>query len=224
MTFRVRRAAVLMVASLILAACAGSENREKPISNRVIEIAQAQRAAKKIKGQPQAALQITRAQVDATEFSLIRITNDTSGSVATAGLVEINRGTQSYILATSQAIYLKGGFVTGTRGLGVDLMSAAVPSTVSAAVKAGSYTRVHRYLTADNKLVPFSYACTMVLGPATKIIQLERSYNVRIAQENCSGDGVSFSNSYAMAANGQVWQSSQWIGPEAGKLKIEQLK
>ncbi|MEM7438835.1 MAG: YjbF family lipoprotein [Pseudomonadota bacterium] len=214
---------MLVIFGIMLAAC-GSDDRERPISNRLIDVLKSVRAQKQAKGQPQAALQITREQVDATEFSLLRLTVQKTGTVATAGLFEINQDTLSYQLATSQAIYLKGGFLTGTRGLGHDLMTAAVPSSVAAAVKADTYERVHRYLTADNKLSVQRYRCTMSLGGPTKLTQLDRSYNVRIAKETCTGEGRAFNNSYAMAAGGWIWQSSQWLGPFAGQVKIEQLK
>lgn len=223
MTFGVKPAALALIAALALGACS-SEDRGTSMAERLLDSYKAQRAAKRTKDQVPAAARLTRAQIDAAKTPIVRLTLKSSGTIATAGLAEVNRGTQTYLMATGQAVYLRGGFLTGTRGLGHDLMSAAVPGSVAAAVRAGSYTRVHRTLTADNQLVAASYACTMRLGGPTSLDQLGRRYAVRMATETCTGETGSFTNSYALGSGGQVWQSTQWIGPVAGSILVEQLK
>lgn len=221
-----RTAGLLASCILLLAAC-GSEGRDKPLSTTLFDALKAQRAAKRAADQTPAAARLTRAQVDAAQTPILRLTLQVSGTVATAGLAGQNAGTQTYLMATTQAVYLKGGFLTGTRGLGHDLMSVDLShSSVAAAARAGSQTRVHRYLNSENTLVALSARCTLSTGGPSTLTQLERSYSVRPVVEDCvAEDGTSFRNTYALdAATGQVWQSSQWIGAEAGQLLIEQLK
>lgn len=220
------------LALLALVSC-GSDNQPASLTDELVGTlrgALAQRQSLR-KGQVvvQAADQVTRAQADESTFPLIRITSGNTGVKATAGALERNGDTLTYLMASDAGVYMRGGMMTGTRGTGSDLMSLALPHrSVAAIVKAGQHQRVHRYLNAENRLFKVAFTCSTTLGGAKTLTQLGRSYRVRTAVESCQGTmqdkAVSFQNTYDMDARGQVWKSRQWISPASGYVVIEQLK
>ena len=157
---------------------------------------------------------------------LIRVTLGETNSQATAAELARNGDTGTYLMATSQAVYLRGGLMTGTRGLGFDLMSAALPyRSVKALARSAGHQRVHRYLNGENQLEKQLFTCSVSVGAPAKITVLQTSYTVRRVVETCASDSHSFTNTYDMSPRtGQVWQSRQWVGPTADYMRIEQLK
>lgn len=215
----------LCAAALVLAGC-GSEGNAPDLTDQLVSTLQETLQQRRATKAPQAAASVTRAQVDQSTVPLLRLTVGETNSQATAAELARNGDTATYFMATGQAIYLRGGLMTGTRGLGYDLMSMDMPyRSVAAALKGGSYTRVHRYLNGENRTVKLSATCSMQVKRTGTLTQLERQYSVRHVVETCTGEGVSFQNTYDLdARSGQVWRSRQWVGPVAEHAVIEQLK
>ncbi|MCP5091735.1 MAG: YjbF family lipoprotein [Gammaproteobacteria bacterium] len=214
-----------LVLSLGLAGC-GSDNQTPALSDHLLSAAKTLTAKK---GAPDpgraAAARLTRAQVETSTRPLIRLSLEEDGTVATAAKAAENRSTASYFMATGQAVYLKDGLLTGTRGLGNDLMSLDVsPATLPAALSAGHSARTYRYLDPEGQIYPLNITCTLSAGPARTLIQVGRSYGVTPVSETCQGGGESFTNLYQInLGSGQIWQSVQWVGPIVGRMKIEIL-
>lgn len=215
----------LFAAAFALASC-GSEGNAPDLSDQLLATAKGTFEQRKNKTAPQAAAAVTRAQAEQSTVPLIRLTVGATGSQATAAELARNGDTATYFMGTGQAIYLRGGLMTGTRGLGYDLMSLDMPyRSVAAALKGGNYTRVHRYLNSENKTVKRSAICSMQVTGTKTLTQLDRQYKVRQVVETCQGSEMSFVNTYALdARSNQVWQSRQWVGPVAEHAFIEQLK
>lgn len=212
-------------AAFVLAGC-GSEGNAPELTDQLVATAKNTFQQRKAANAPQAAAAVTRAQVEQSAVPLLRLTIGATGSQATAAELARNGDTATYFMGTGQAIYLRGGLMTGTRGLGYDLMSLDMPyRSVAAALKGGNYTRVHRYLDSENRTVKLTANCSMRVERTQTLTQLERQYKVRHVVETCAGDGVSFQNTYDLdVRSNQVWQSRQWVGPVAEHALIEQLK
>ena len=215
----------LFAAALMLASC-GSESNTPDLVDQLVATAKSTLEQRKNRNAPQAAAAVTRAQVEQSTVPLIRLTVGATGSQATAAELARNGDTATYLMGTGQAIYLRGGLMTGTRGLGYDLMALDMPyRSVAEALKGGSYTRVHRYLDNENKTLVWSATCSMQITGTKTLTQLERQYKVRQVVETCQGAEMSFVNTYDLDVRSkQVWQSRQWVGPVAEHARIEQLK
>lgn len=210
---------------MILASC-GSEGQEPELTEQLVGALKTAVSQRQQRGAPQAAAQVTRAQVEQSTVPLLRLTIGEDNSQATAAALAQNGDTETYLMGTGQAVYLRGGLLTGTRGLGYDLMSLDMPyRSINAAVGKGSYQRVHRYLNNENTLYKQSFTCSAQTVGSGTLNQLDRSYAVRHVTETCEGGDIRFQNTYDLdRKSGQVWRSRQWVGPTAGYGVIEQLK
>lgn len=212
-------------ALLLLASC-GSEGQAPDLTEQLVGTLKTSLQQRKTSAAPQAAAGVTRAQADQSSVPLVRLTIGEQNTQATAAALAQNGDTATYLMATGQAIYLRGGLITGTRGLGYDLMSLDMPyRSINAAVGKGSYQRVHRYLNSEGALYKQAFECSAESVGTRTLNQLDRSYAVRQITETCEGGETRFQNTYDIdQRTGQVWQSRQWVGPTAGYGLIEQLK
>jgi hypothetical protein len=225
MTIKYMKSIVLPLVLVGLVAC-GSEGQKPELTDQLIGSLKTTMNQRKTSKTPQAAALLTRAQVEQSTVPLLRLTVGKTNSQATAAELARNGDTATYLMGTGQAVYIRGGLLTGTRGLGYDLMSLEMPfRSINAAVGKGAYQRVHRYLNSEGKLVKRSFSCSAQLMGVGTLKQLDRSYAVRMVVENCLNDTVKFQNNYDLdRASGKVWRSRQWVGPLAGYSLIEQLK
>ena len=120
---------------------------------------------------------------------------------------------RTYMTPSEEALILRGGMLTGTRGLGNDLSVAETQTEpMIRAGGSGSGTRIMRYFSGDGQERPLQFSCTVGPGPKP---------GVRV--EDCQGHGTSFQNSY-IVQNGQIAVSRQWIGPALGYVTIQTLR
>lgn len=218
------KTAVSLACMIGLVAC-GSEGQKPELSDQLVGSLKTTLEQRKNRGAPQAAAAVTRAQADQSTVPLLRLTIGETNSQATAAELARNGDTGTYLMASGQALYMRGGIVTGTRGTGYDLMSLDMPYRSIQAAIGNSYQRVHRYLDAQGILVKRTFQCSAQVTGTKVRLQLERSYNVRTVVETCQNDSLSFQNTYDLdRSSDQVWWSRQWVGPGAGYGVIEQLK
>ena len=127
-----------------------------------------------------------------------------------------------------QQVTLLGSQVTGTRGLGTDLLSAwsTSPDPLARPIPpAGWPATVRRTyeLPADGprgRVV--TYDCRFERGATREIVILQvRHAGVEIS-ETCTGPAGSFENlHFADVSSGFVWRSLQWIGPAMPLLDLQ---
>lgn len=124
-----------------------------------------------------------------------------------------NRDTVTYLTPDGISLALREGMLVGTRGLGFDLMNADVeePLAALAGGAASGVVRLHRYLDGENATVLRSFVC-----------DYERSGS-NIA-ETCHTPDLTVNNSYEMTQDGRIAASRQWIGPDLGYVKIQQVR
>lgn len=163
------------------------------------------------------------------DFPLIRTRNLSVGSSATLAGVS-RRGTASAPVmvwrgADGATFTTRSGLLVATRGTGDDLMSADVRG-VEAALRngGGAYARSYVVLQGNTRGRTLSFDCDVqAAGPETLTLVGQRRDTTRL-EESCSGPDGTFRNTYWRGAEGTLWQSRQWSGPEIGHLVIELLK
>ena len=137
-----------------------------------------------------------------------------------------NGGTVTWATADDVSLAFRGGLVTASRGLGFDLMSADLAGPLAALGGGASqgYARHMTYLDGENRTVFRAFLCDMRPGvPETIAILGEARATIR-RDETCRSSEETVGNSYWFGADGTVWRSRQWLGPDLGYLGTELLR
>lgn len=137
-----------------------------------------------------------------------------------------NGAMRTYMTPAMEAVILRNGLLTGTRGLGHDL-SVAEAGSMAALIhnrRAGTGHRVMRYLSGDGVERPLPLTCTTVTGANQGFALGGRNWNAMQVGEICRGQGVEVENSYLVTADGQIPVSRQWIGPTLGHVTIQVIR
>lgn len=126
-------------------------------------------------------------------------------------LASQNGDVRTYFTPDSISLSLRNGIVIASRGLGADLMRADV-SQVMARIQDGSgvATRDHFYLDGENQTYRRRFTCTYAKVGAEVV-------------ESCSGADASFENRYALNSKGEIAVSVQWVSPQIGSFRLEDL-
>jgi hypothetical protein len=148
------------------------------------------------------------ASIDGRVITAVR---ESTNGATVLGEEGSNGGTVTYIDSTRVGLMLQDGIVVGTRNIGNDLLIADVSQTRARLRSGGSATRVHRVLDGVNTVELRSYTCAITRSGQT-------------VTENCAGTTGSFTNTYLLNGAGQVRASRQWLGPQNGYFRIEQIK
>lgn len=225
MTRRLLPRTLSLVATLVLTAC-GSQ-RDPVVTEAMGALAGMWRT----ESAPKPQRQVTRADIERANVAAIlgRVENDKQATVlyATAD----NGGYVTYVSPLMQQVTLKGAEITGTRGLGTDLLSgwSSSPDPLVRAMPPGSWPRqVERVyeFPGEGPQGPIErYNCSFESGrPAEQVILQVRYSGIEIS-ETCTGAAGSFENLHFVdAASGAVRRSLQWIGPKMGHLDMQVLE
>ncbi|SPH24537.1 hypothetical protein DEA8626_03589 [Defluviimonas aquaemixtae] len=149
-----------------------------------------------------------------------------TGLLTALGEIGRNAGVRTFVTPSEQAIMLRQGLLVGTRGLGNDLMSTELGSAAAlvGGRTGGQTQRVWRYLDGEGIERPLPMNCTITRGPAKSFTFAGNAHSTVQMDENCSGQGLSISNSYWVTGNGTIALSHQWIGPALGHVTIQLVR
>lgn len=141
-------------------------------------------------------------------------------------LIEVNGAYRTFGNSARQAVIFRNGVLSGTRGMGADLMSTSIgTSGLIAARRNGQAMRVNRYLDGEGKTTEARFSCTVTVGESKSVGQGLVKGSGRLVTENCAAtDGFKISNSYVVSGGGQVLWSRQWIGPDHGYAVIAPIR
>lgn len=121
-----------------------------------------------------------------------------------------NRGHVTWTAPDGVAVYTKGGVLSGTRGVGYDLMHSHIdgPHAIITGSGTGSATRIQTYLDGENQQVTIRLEC-------------HYSRDKLFVTESCEGKDLSIENYYWLNKKRQVQSSRQWAGVRNGYMLIE---
>ncbi len=129
-----------------------------------------------------------------------------------------NGETTTWIAPDGVGVYSRGGMISGTRGIGFDLMASDIngPLAIVTGQGQGTAQRVHHYLDGENSQITVKFACTYSGGNG-------------VVTEQCTSDhddsgqpaDLKFTNSYWLDANQRIVKSKQWIGTRNGYITLE---
>ncbi|MFV0492648.1 MAG: YjbF family lipoprotein [Pseudorhodobacter sp.] len=168
-------------------------------------------------------LGLTRAFLATLSKPVDLITMENSGAQAVIAKIETNDGVETWSSVNNRTFALRQKIVTATRGLGVDLISSAVPSQRQVSTDGGSHRRMHVVLGDNDRVTRTYYDCQVRALGDEALSFVERSYRTRRFQEVCNGPDGGFRNDYWFQIGGTLRQSRQFIAPGAGYVSIRHL-
>lgn len=113
--------------------------------------------------------------------------------------------------ADGAQVALRDGVLISTRGFGMDLMSADVP-TVAALVGGGAeHSRTHHYLDGADTPNRRSYTCSVAV--AANDAKMPKTTHL---QETCRSDAGRITNDYWLSGGNQIIKSRQWVSQGVG--------
>lgn len=218
------------VALLTLAACGSGE--KDPIVQAALAEAGGlwgkTKPAEKMERPPEV---VTRADIVRADTAAIeaRLASDKTPTLMYAA--SANRGYVSYFSPLRQSVTLHGrAQISGTRGLGTDLLSAwsSSPDPLVAPIPPGRWPgrvqRVYELPGEGPQGQVVTYECTFEPGlPAEMTILQIRYQGVQIS-ETCVGPSGQFENLHFVDASGNIWRSLQWVGPKMELLDLQILE
>jgi hypothetical protein len=164
-----------------------------------------------------------REEIRAVGAPLQQVVVETSGLTAYVGVQGVRGDVVTWATTARENIALKGGVLIQTRGLGADLMSAAVPD-LGQLLTGATVERRFFHLNGTEATVETVVTCTpRIVGRETvEIVGL--AYETARIDEDCANDRLSFTNSFWIEGSGNLRKSRQWAGEVLGSLEISDLR
>lgn len=214
-----------VLATLLLTALAGcTDEGLNPIVSRAIdEVNPFDAAAPATPGQP-----VTRAQVNRADVATIRarLVSDKSPTYLVAAAN--NRGYITYASGLRQLVIMRNSQVTGTRGLGHDLLSAksTTPDPLATPMPVSQWPslvqRSYEFPANAPRGRIETFDCRFERGAVKDMEILGETHRGVEVSEYCDGPSGSFEQlHFADVSSGFVWRTLSWLGPEQGLIDIE---
>lgn len=234
MTRAMRHPAAVLATVLLVAACgSGGEDEGNPIYDQLRQVAgpAVARVGGKTEAPKQAAAPLTADQMAARALAanpapLILAGVESSGATQVMAMVGENGNMRTYMTPNQQALIIRSGLLTGTKGLGHDLSAADVEGTAALihGRRNGQAQRTMRYLGGDAIERPLPMNCTVTVGENKNFSFAGTGWTATQVVESCTGSGAEVQNSYLVTASGQIPVSRQWIGPQLGYVTIQTIR
>lgn len=216
---------LMLLGVLILSACGSQRN---PVVSEAMGALAGMWRTEAPKGPARA---VTRADIERANVAAIlaRVESDKQGTVLYAAAD--NGGYVTYVSPLMQQVTLKGVEITGTRGLGTDLLSgwSSTPDPLVRAMPPASWPatveRVYEFPAEGAQGRIERYRCSFEPGGVSEMVILQVRYQGVQMSETCTGPDGSFENLHFVdPSTGAVRRSLQWIGPKMGHLDMQVLE
>lgn len=141
--------------------------------------------------------------------------------------IEQNGPYHTYANPTRQALTLRNGMITGTRGLSGDLMSTDESALLALvrARRAGQASYIQRFLTPGDSTEVLTYRCGVEPDkPVDVQMGLVQGTATEVVAACESADGPPFVDYYVVAGDGEIVASRQWLGENLGYVAMHQLR
>ena len=206
---------ILLTLGLALLAACGSKGSQPFLASQAIK-----QLGERVKGKGEAAPPPTADQLRAAITPEFRAQSGNLPLLLASSLrtpvasimmqAGVNGNVRTYFAPDSISFALRDGVLIASRGLGGDLMQADV-SQVIPRIRAGSgqARRVHRYLDGEDQEYTVNFDCSYARSVGEVV-------------ETCQGEVASFTNRYVLKG-GKIVVSVQWVAPQLGSFKLEDL-
>jgi hypothetical protein len=161
-----------------------------------------------------------------TEGPLELLTREDTKGWALMLRIERNGRFETFGSSDRRTVTMRNGIISGTRGLGGDLMSSDL-TQVSALISGrepGRGTRVMRFLTGADKIRELRFDCTVNVGERMPVKAGAVDTSARRVTETCTSGDMKISNLYLVDRQGWSVSSKQWIGEMNGYMLTQSLR
>lgn len=218
------RRALLAALALALAGCADG-NFNPILVGAVQEVLPGERAPDAPAGPAVTRAAITRAD---TATIRARLLGDETPTYLFAA--SDNGGYVTYASGIRQTLTLRGSWITGSRGLGWDLLSAlsSRPDPLTQAIPLSQWPETVQRSYEFSRFAPqgeiLAFACRFAFGATESFEILDAPHRGVLVTETCRGESGGFENlHFADIQTGFVWRSLQWLGPQQGVIDLEMV-
>jgi hypothetical protein len=217
------RASAAVLAILMLAAC-GSES-QGPAAQALNSVASLLKpGARATPPGPDDLL--TRDVIDTVTVPYAMVGIERREAYATMTLGGQNGPYDSWITADGAGIVQRNDVLTGTKGLGADLVTADV-GTISTLLRngqSGAVSRVHEYTNGEGRNFTIDYDCALAPAGTEAITIIGKTYQTRVMSEVCTANQETFENRYWIGqSDGIMWKSRQWVSEGVGHVLLLNL-
>ena len=210
----------------VVAACS-SDTGPSPLKMAVEAI----KARGETPERPKGKLTPPRAAIEARGQALVQM--NLNGNDAWPILQPSRRAGESvlYLTQLRQGLFLEESLITGTRGLGLDLLGVSTPANdpLKTLTPPDAWptkmTRTYRFPGEGLEGRVERFECVIKRGPETVVTIAGTPFDVVTFAESCAGADGSFLNAYAAdKTTGRVWISQQYIGAGIAAANLEILE
>lgn len=210
----------LLAAITVLSGC-GSDTESFPVARQLQSIAKEKLAKTEPSAQP---APVTRALLSQVVSPVQLVTIERFEKQALVAEIARNRGVETWSTVDDVTLSTRDGVLVATRGLGDDLMSAAIPSRGQLSAGGSTLSRRYVHLNGLDQTVNLTMTCK-TSAPVSEAIEIvEKVYSTRRVDETCEANGQSIQNSYWWDGSGKLRKSRQWVSPKIGSILIEDLR
>ena len=163
---------------------------------------------------------LERAAIDASTIPARVVTIEATG--VSAVVLQLAQNGNVTVFATGDGLQfaLRDGVLVSTRGLGVDLMSAAAPTAATLRRADGTHARSYFTLTGTDATRRLDLTCTLAPEGRATLAIYGLSVPTEVVVERCAGAGLGFENRYWFDAGGRIRQSRQWVNDAVGTIGL----
>lgn len=164
-----------------------------------------------------------RAAVDAIGKPVMHALVPSTKAEAVFALIQTRGRLVTWGAADGVTLTLQDGVLLSSKGLGVDLTSAVVPSLGEIGRASGTVQRVHYGYDGGDVEVATRYSCELSLVGTETVTIAQLGFPTRHVVESCQGPAGSFRNDYWIETGGKVRQSRQFVSESVGYLELSLL-
>lgn len=128
-----------------------------------------------------------------------------------------NKGYVTWRSSDNTNFTFRNGFLTGTKGMGEDLVSAYVPTQVASS---GTQKRIHYYLDPDDQVSGLPVECKWNYVGVESTPVITKTYETKHYKESCKSDELTFKNDYWLDSGGIIRQSRQYVSETVGYVSL----
>lgn len=171
---------------------------------------------------------VTRADIQAAGVAAIFARLETDKAPTLMYAVARNGPYVTFTSPFMQQVTLRGSQITGTRGLGTDLLSAwsSSPDPLNRPIPPGGWPaqvkRTYELPGEGPRGRVETFECRFERGVTRDIVILQVRHTGVEMSETCTGPSGTFENLHlADVSTGFVWRSLQWTGPKMALLDLQ---
>lgn len=215
-----------LIALLALSGCGNDKGEPSPMGTIVGGVAKS--TLSKVRGRgakapaPVANAPATRADIEKYGIPILRTVIKARGADALVTISDSKGDVVTWTTTDGTTFTLRNGVLSQTRGLGPDLMSAAVPGVAALSVDGGTHRRSYFFLGEDDRSARRDYTCTIKAVENATIEIFERRHSTRHVKEECVRPEGKITNDFWLEG-AAVRKSRQWASPGTGYIEFERI-